>query len=96
MSSKEISKNTVIARAVFTDAAGDATDPDGAVTWSVYDRDRALLATATQALAAKVATGTFEWEYTPLAVGRYFFEALAVVGGRSQCGREEHLAPWVD
>ena len=69
--------------AVFRNALGAATDPDGNVTWVVTIPDR-IVATTTQTLGQKTATGTFVLVYTPTETAAYSVKASAVVGGIAQ------------
>lgn len=92
--STSIKDNAVSAVAVFVDSAGAPLNPDGAVTWTVYDQSQAVLVTATQALAAATAAGTFKYAYVPLAVETLYFEAKAVVEGVQQCERIAHVVTW--
>jgi hypothetical protein len=70
---------------VFVDANDTPTDPDANVIWQVIGvYPCTVLEEEVQAVGDKVATGTFEFEYTPTSAKPYTVKVRSSVGGVPQ------------
>lgn len=88
-----VTGNAITLTVTFTDAHGDPVEPDGDVTWQVYDYARRPAAPPiTQPKADAESVGTYRQTFTPTTVGYHYFEASATVDGDVQTERVRH---WV-
>jgi hypothetical protein len=92
-----VAKNAIIATVVFENTGGVATDPDSGsdIVFTIYGQDQTTVrATDTQAVAEKIATGTYRFIFVPTVVETIYIEAIGVVDSVQQATRVAHTVGW--